>query len=315
MTEQRVTNGISRAAFVRRAYPYDWVILGYCLLMVTSIIAFGRPLNQYVSSLIFYGSIGLLVPAVVLLVDENRNRVFEFVRLLYPALLFTSFYRQTGDLMFLFFDQFYDWQLVAFERAVFGVHPTLYIDSNLLNVWLNEPFMFGYFMYYPMIPAFLLPLFIRRERLVIKQFLTTACIVFFASYLLFSLYPTEGPRWHFAAEYLHTVDGPVFRPMVNFVIEEGAVRGGAMPSSHTAIAVVIMLFLFRYHRVWGWISAPVVVLLAIGTFWGRFHYVSDTIAGIVMAVLATWLVWHRYHTWKVEDPVSEPVSRRTQHVA
>jgi len=122
------------------------------------------------------------------------------------------------------------------------------------------------------------------------------CLTFFASYLLFSLYPAEGPRWYFAHEYVNMVDGPVFRQLVNLVIANGAVHGGAMPSSHTGVAFLIMAFCFRYYRRWGWILLPIVLGLAAGTVWGRFHYVSDVIVGLAIAVLALLWVWSRADT-------------------
>jgi membrane-associated phospholipid phosphatase len=294
LKENRPTSHTNYKAAGRRAYAFDWIIIAYCALMLLLILSFGRPVGAYVGSLGFYAFAAALAFGIMRFVDPDRHRLLAFVRFLYPAILFTWFYRETGDLMFLFFDSFYDWQLVAFEKSIFGVRPTIYIDRNLLNVWLNEIFSFGYFMYYPMIPAFLLPVFLRNDRKVLIQFNAAACITFFMSYLLFSLYPVEGPRWHFAAQYLHTVDGPVFRQMVNFMIDEGAVRGGAMPSSHTGIALVITLFCYRYYKPVTWVLTPILVLLSIGTFWGRFHYVSDVVVGAAIAILAVRLVWSRY---------------------
>ena len=85
--------------------------------------------------------------------------------------------------MFLLFDGFYDWQLTAFEKSIFGVYPTLYIDQHLLNVWLNEIFSFCYSFYYLMIPAFLLSTFIRKDYEIFKSFLAASSLAFFSSSL------------------------------------------------------------------------------------------------------------------------------------
>ena len=76
--------------------------------------------------------------------------------------------------MFMLFDSFYDWQLTAFERSLFGVNPTLYIDENLLNVWLNEIISFCYFSYYFMIPVFMITLFVKKDYKILSSFLTSA---------------------------------------------------------------------------------------------------------------------------------------------
>jgi membrane-associated phospholipid phosphatase len=292
-------------------YAFDRIVIGYCLLMVLLIGLFGRPFGQYVGSMAFYAGMAGVAAIIIRFFDVTRNRWHAFLRLLYPAIMFTFFYRQTGGLMFLIFPEFFDWQLVTFETMLFGIEPTLYIDRRLLNVWLNELFSLCYFAYYPMLPAFLLPVFLRRDDDVLKEFLAAACLMFFASYLLFFLYPAEGPRWFQASQYQHAIEGPVFRQWVNLVIAKGAVHGGAMPSSHTGIAVVILLFCFRYYRKCGWAILPVVLGLAIGTFWGRFHYVSDTVAGALLAFAAVGWVW-RSRSQK-STPAQRTTSENSRH--
>jgi membrane-associated phospholipid phosphatase len=274
-------------------YLFDRILIGYCLLMVLLIGVWGRPFSAYLNSLLFYAGMATVAALIVRCVDPARNRWLAFVRLAYPAVMFTFFYWQTGRLMFLFFDSFFDWQLVTFEHMIFGGDLSLYIDRNLLNVWLTEVLSFCYFAYYPMLPAFVLAVFWKRDDNVLKEFLAVTCLTFFASYLLFALYPAEGPRWHFAHQYVNTVDGPFFRQLVNLVISEGAVHGGAMPSSHTGVAFIVMAFCFRYYRRCGWILLPIVCGLAAGTVWGRFHYVTDVIVGLAIAVVALLWVWSR----------------------
>ncbi|MEW5995933.1 MAG: phosphatase PAP2 family protein, partial [Candidatus Zixiibacteriota bacterium] len=219
------------------------------------------------------------------------------------VLLFTFFYRMTGGLMFLLFDRFYDAQLTSFERSVLGFNPTLYIDHHLLSVWVNELFSFSYVSYYFMIPVFVLALFIKRRDRIIRSFLATACLTFFVSYLLFFLYPIEGPRWHFAGQYLNPINGPVFKKLTDFVIDNAAVRGGCMPSSHFGVALVILMYCYRYFKRSGRLLLPLVSGLGIGTVWGRFHYISDVIVGGLIGYVVTLLVWKHYSRWSGEADV------------
>jgi membrane-associated phospholipid phosphatase len=280
-----------------RVYPYDYVILGYCALMALLILAFGRPFGEYVDELIAYIGIFVISYLIVRYVPEQRSRFFDFIRHLYPVFLFSFFYRLTGGMMFLFFDGFYDWQLTTFEAMLMGVNPTLLIDREMLNLFTTELLSFCYFAYYLMLPAFMLALFLQRKYDVIRQSLTAICLTFFMSYLLFSLYPVEGPRWFFASDFQNSVSGPLFRPLVEFVIDNGAVRGGAMPSSHVAVALVVMWYCFKHYRLFGWILLLINIGLAAGTVWGRFHYVSDVLVGIAIAVFCVALVVSKYDTW------------------
>lgn len=272
-------------------YWFDYLVVAYCSLMVVLLALFGRPIQGYRDELAAYSIVALLAILIARHFDEERGGLHRFVRLLYPAILIPFFYRETGGTMFLFFDQFLDYQLTAFEQGVFGVNPTIYADQHLLNVITNEILSLFYFLYYPLLPAFLLILYVRREYEIVKGAVTAISLTFFVSYILFFAYPIEGPRWYFADRYLHAVEGPVFRPLVNLVIANGAVHGGCMPSTHYAVTLVIMMFVGRYYPKWLWFMVPMSTGLALGTVWGRFHYVSDVVVGALIALAATVVVW------------------------
>jgi len=280
-----------------RMCSFDWLIVGYCSLMMMMIVIFGRPLGGFLDELAIYAGIILITLLIVRYVDEHQSRFRAFVRLLYPVVLFGIFYRTMGGLVFLFFDGFLDWQLTTFERLIVGVNPTLYIDQHLLNVWLNELFSFCYFSYYFMVPGLLLLLFRVKKYDAMRQSLTAICLTFFMSYVLFTLYPIEGPRWFFSNEFANTIDGPIFRSSTQLVIAKGAFHGGCMPSSHVAVALVVMLAAFRYFRRLGWVLLPGNIGLAVGTVWGRYHYVSDVFIGAAFGVFATMLVWKYFDKW------------------
>ncbi len=276
-------------------YPFDRLFIGYSLLMLLLIIAFGRPLVLYLDEIGFYAAMVALALVIIRYIDERQNRLAALVRLVYPALLFTFFYRATGSTVLMFFDHFFDPQLTAFERYLLGVNPSLYIDRHFTHlVWLNEIFSFGYFSYYFMIPGFLLLAFLKRHDRIIKSSMTAICATFYFSYLVFSLFPVESPRWFFAGRYVNDLFGSVFRPMVQFVVEVGGLRGGGMPSSHVAVALVIMIYCLKYYRRLGLVLVPVNLLLALGTVWGRFHYVSDVAAGILVGIVSVIIVWKFY---------------------
>lgn len=292
MTE---TDKRSRVSNNVKLYAFDRLVIGYCLLMVLLLVLLGRPLSQYIDELLFYASMAAVAAIVIRFVDEDSGRLGKFVRLLYPAMMFTFFYRATGGTMFLLFDNFYDYQLVALEKSVLTVYPTIYIDRHLLNVWTTELLSFCYSSYYLMIPVFLLTLFVKRDYEVIKSFTAACCLTFFLSYVLFFVYPIEGPRWYFAANYINDLEGPLFRQLTEFVIDAGAVHGGCMPSSHFGVALVILMYTFKHYTRAAWPLLILVAGLAAGTVWGRFHYVSDVVVGGLIGLVAVLLVW-KYQT-------------------
>ncbi len=265
--------------------------------MTLLILAVGRPLGNYVYEIFFYSSMAALAVLIVWYAGNEPTGWRRFVRLLYPAIMMTLFYRATSGTMFLLFDKFYDSSLVSFEYSVLGFEPSLSIDRKYLSTFLNELFSAGYFAYYLMIPLLLLHLYVKRKDELIRRFLTSACIAFFISYFLFFLYPIEGPRYHFAGQYLHQIDGPFFRKLVNVAIDKGAVHGGCMPSSHVAVGLIVLAYTFKVSRKVGWLLVPVVIGLAVGTVWGRFHYATDVMAGAFIGLGAIILVDRQYDHW------------------
>jgi len=291
----------------KKLLPFDIAIISYSLLMFVIILAVGRPLANYYGSIVFFVTMAAIAALIARYIDADRNRLSAFVRYLYPMFMGTFFYTSTGGLMFLLYDHFLDSELVAFEKAILGMNPTLYIDQYLLNVPVTELLSFCYFSYYLMIPVFIFTLFIKKQYRIICSSTTATLLIFFSSYLLFFIYPIEGPRWHFASEYVHAVEGPFFRQMVEYVIANGAVRGGCMPSTHFAIGIVIMIYCLKYFRKIGYGLVPIIIGLAAGTVWGRFHYVSDAVAGGIIGLLATWFVMKFYGKWtndvyKTDEP-------------
>lgn len=57
-----------------------------------------------------------------------------------------------------------------------------------------------------------------------------------------------------------------------------------MPSSHVAVALVVVVYARRHHRLLYYLLSPLVASLLVATIYGRFHYVSDVVAGLLVGV-------------------------------
>jgi membrane-associated phospholipid phosphatase len=73
-----------------------------------------------------------------------------------------------------------------------------------------------------------------------------------------------------------------------------------MPSSHVAVAVIVLMAMYRGARRWFWALLPLVIGLTVGTVYGRFHYVSDVAVGLTIAPLSFWLAcwWLKRFYWR-----------------
>lgn len=295
----------------KRLYPFDHLTLIYCWLIIILTINFARPFSDYYDIVIFHGSVIVFIVLLAWFGHDVKNRWVRFVRLIYPALLMTFFYQASGRLVLTLYADFLDADITAFEKLILGVNPTIWLDNHI-NEFLTEVFSAGYFSYYFMIPGLTLTLFFTKRDRELRRFMTATCATFFVSYLIFIIYPITGPRFYFEGQYLTEITGPIFRPLVNIVIENAAFKGGAMPSSHVAEALVVLLFALRYYGKKVWWLIPIVTALACGTVYGRFHYIIDVIVGILIGIGAYLATIHYNRSEIDEDQISIPDDQKPE---
>lgn len=268
-------------------YPFDLIILAYSVVMIFALIFLGEG-QIYDKGLLFYALVILISLGIVGFINYRKNWMHASWRFLYPALLFTFFYKITAGQIFLLHPAFLDAKVISFEHSLFGIDPSLYLDRFLPNVWVTEFLSLCYASYYLMIPIFLLVLFLKKKYKLIAQATTAMCLMFFSSYIIFSLFPVEGPRWVFANAYQHAIEGPIFRQIVMFA-QSTSVHGGAMPSSHFGVALIIALYTLQQNKKLGFFLLALSFGVALGAIWGRYHYASDIVVGGVIGLAAYWI--------------------------
>jgi len=273
---------------VRKSFyllPIDKALFGYLGFLSVSILLFHQRLPNWGWFLVFHGAIvgGVFLLAATL--KESATGLKGLLRWGYLILLFTFLYEETGYLIHLFLDGWFDPQLIDFEYKLTGAVPSVWMAERA-NIWLTEILMAGYFSYYFIIPLGALILWAKQKTEDFQQLVLSVSLGFFISYALFLFYPVEGPRYHIPHLHPPPVEGPFFYHLVKFVIDKGSIHGGCMPSSHVAVAVLVLLSLYRGAKTWFWILLPFVVGLAMGTVYGRFHYVSDVVVGLAIAPVA-----------------------------
>jgi len=70
------------------------------------------------------------------------------------------------------------------------------------------------------------------------------------------------------------------------------IEGGAFPSSHVAVAAVVLYYTVRYARAATWVVGPLVISLIVATVYCRYHYAIDVLAGLATATILLPL-WRR----------------------
>lgn len=286
----------------RRATALDRLTAGYVLAFALALATLGRASEAWAFLFTTHLAIFVLIGCVVWYWHDRRNGFAGFVRNLYPLILYSLFYSELETADFWVLSAFQDQQLVAFEQSLFGVVPNIWIVPAQ-TAWANEIMMAGYFSYYLLMPIVSLVLFFRRRVDELRGMLCAITAAFVISYLGFVLFPVEGPRYFLADQFQAPLAGWFFVPLVRFVIDNGAIHGGCMPSSHVAVALVTLFWTRRSLSRLGAVLTPIVFVLILGTAWGRFHYVTDIFAGIIVgaAALALTGFWREVKS-RAHDP-------------
>jgi membrane-associated phospholipid phosphatase len=107
------------------------------------------------------------------------------------------------------------------------------------------------------------------------------CNTFYICFLIFIFFPVVGARSFWLSEI---TSGQLFIPIMNTIYDHFEINGGAVPSSHVAVATVVLYYAHKYVPRTTAIYGPICVSLMISTVYCRYHYAIDVIAGIVVAV-------------------------------
>jgi membrane-associated phospholipid phosphatase len=180
----------------------------------------------------------------------------------------------------------FDTQLIAIDHAIFGVHPTVWLE-RFINPLLTGLLQFAYISYY-FIPLSLGVVLIAKGRFgEFEEVLFGILLCFYLSYIGYLLVPAIGPR--FTLSHLQTggLQGSPFIEMIQDTLNAlEKNKTDAFPSGHTAVSLMCLYYAWkmRENKLFA-VLIPVVTGLLISTVYLRYHYVIDVIAGIALTGL------------------------------
>ena len=227
-----------------------------------------------------------------------HNPVLRFFRHFYPILLYTGFYRETGELNRMFVAGYVDDFVVRLEERLFGCQPSILFMKKLPYLLVSEIFYISYFSYYVMIAGTAIALYVRNKRH-FWHYVSIVSFVFYVCYLIYIFLPVVGPRLFYEPApgfpqeqfpfyplpYPAAIQvGPFFQIM-KLIYDHLEAIGAAFPSSHVAIAICTLTFSWRFIPKIRIIHLVFVALLCVSTVYCRYHYIVDVVAGVLTAGL------------------------------
>jgi membrane-associated phospholipid phosphatase len=260
----------------------DLSTLSYNSIVVCIIlISYQRIEHWYIQIASNLGFITLIL-FVFASINRYSAKTLRFLHSFYPIFLFTLLYEQTEKINVGLFQGNVDHLLQRIDLAIFGFQPSIRFSQVLSYPWLPEYMHFAYFSYYLLIPGLGLLLYLRADRQLFKNYMFAVCNTFYTCYLLFMFLPAAGPGSVAVPVFKN---GNLFIPLVHMILSRYDIHGGAMPSSHVAVAVVILYYAYHHSRLTFGVCAPLCVSLIFATVYCGYHYAIDAIAGVIVAAI------------------------------
>jgi membrane-associated phospholipid phosphatase len=268
-------------------------------LTLIYIVAVGLIIFIFKNNLINYHHyiLGHILSVIGLLIFYKLSEKFnlQLLRDWYPLIIVSFLYKETGYLNQIVFKGFWDYFIFNLEQNVFGIDLGLTLFHYFKNIFVNEFMYMSYFSYYLIIPV-LGFLIYKKNRKMFHFYLLSIMTTYYICYLLYIFIPIAGP---FEFEHLK-ISGIFFDKIIHFFYKHGELPGSAMPSSHVAIALVVLIYSKITHSFFP-IFLVMFICLAISTMYLRYHYFLDVEAGILTGIFCFYLSVYFIKKFKVID--------------
>lgn len=207
----------------------------------------------------------------------------------YPLGLMPFLYGELPHLSTALWDgRFFDPVVLGWEETLLGHQPSATLAAAWDSLPLSETLHLAYLSYYPIIYVPPAVLYLQSRRAAFQETVFAVMLGFTVSYVCFTLFPVQGPRYLFPPPGGAAAEGVLYG-VTHAVLESGSSRGAAFPSSHAAVAAVQTITAIRYLPA----AAPVLGLLTlgicVGAVYGGFHYAVDMAAGVALGLVVAWL--------------------------
>jgi membrane-associated phospholipid phosphatase len=265
---------------------YERLTLAYLLSASALIFLLRRDAHAAVFYAALNLGVALGIAAICACAARWQGKITRAARHWYPLAVFAYCFKQLDTFSLLFVGEWRDNWAVAFDHAVFGVHPTEWLARHSA-MWLTEVMMAFYATYYFYTVALLAALYAARESGRYWQVVTSTAAAYVSGYVIAMLVPMEGPRHALAALHPAPLEGGVLTALIAEIQRFGGVHGAAFPSLHVAGAMVAVLCARSCRRAMFWIFLPLFAGMCVSAVYTRYHYAVDVLGGLLIG----WLGW------------------------
>jgi len=268
---------------------YDQLTIVFFGLLDLGILLFphnvDKPVYQFSKHLLVIALILIIIP----ILDRQKNILLFFLRRWYLVISITFIYWDVGNFIHLIYPGYFDQPILQMEQQVFGILPNIRVQQ-LVNPVLTEFMQLSYAIYWFTIPVGAAIFYFKKKYEIYDQMLFYVLLTFFISYVIFIIFPVSGPRFTLVDQIKVAYEGLLLTPLLRNFVAQAGLRGGAFPSSHVAVAIVILFFMWKYlPRIGKRYFLPAVIALSLATVYGQYHYITDVLAGFSLGIIIGFL--------------------------
>ena len=280
----------------------DWYFLGMIAIYTIILIVFHKQIPNVGMFFMQNVFLALTIISIATLGKYRSGNLFINIHRYYHLPIIYVIFMQVFVHISVLNPHDYDQILAGWDRALFGMNPTEYIQQFAFPA-LTEFFQIAYVLFY--FHAFAQSIELNLRGLYEEAESVTRTIVFgfLLSYVMYVFMPAIGPRFsvHDYASISTDLPGLWLTDALRTIIDTGdgfrdktldpalQMHRNCMPSGHTMMTLMNMILAFRYRSKLRWVFLIMGISLIIATVYLRYHYVVDVLAGIILAFAALGL--------------------------
>jgi membrane-associated phospholipid phosphatase len=267
---------------------YNIFILSYILCFINSF--------EYAIPLVLIHIVFMLFwPGLALFRQKLKRKYIQYLFFIIPIVLLSIFHYETGLINTLLFPNYFDYIIKHLDSFIFGIHFNQ-ILSQFYNYFLIDQFFhFVYFLYYIvlLLPVSILYFSRNHQKNYHEKMLFSIMMSAFMYFVIFFIFPVIGPIQDRAVLHLFN-DAGGFVAVMDYLFKVGDLDGGAMPSSHVGLSVIVYLNTRKYLPAISMYVLVVMLLISIATIYCSYHYTVDVIVGYLTAYIF-WIISNRVY--------------------
>ena len=302
----------------KRWYPVDWAIAVYVLITGIFLLWTAPAIENWSYLIILrvfllFGLAGLPPRGSKWeRTSPTDSKIFKcirkctrFGRYAYPLALVLPFFQEyhlTVNALAPETPYWFEPYLYEADILIFGQVPAI-ILASIVGTFLTELMHTFYFSYYLILLVGLLITWLASNQgkkraaplkpnvsSIFESALLGMTLSYLLTFTLYPIFPARGP-WEDPdlMNSLPPLQGIFFTPLVNSILERGAVSGGCFPSSHVSGAWGLIFSLTAALPKTRRVLVTLAIGMSIACIYTRLHHSVDVWAGIVIGLLACWI--------------------------